>query len=233
MSDVRVLVVEDDPLLAAAHTDLVGAVPGFAVVAAVHSGREALHAVGRGGVDLVLLDMTLPDVDGLQVLRALRAAAVPADVIAVTAARDQEVVRRSLSMGVVQYLLKPFTAAALEERLRAYARFREEVARATGEADGGRLDQTAIDAALGQLRTAAGPARGIAPGTLRAVADHLRAAPAGAGLSAGELAELTGLSRGSARRYLEHLAAAGRARREPRYGGAGRPELAYLPTAAL
>ncbi|WP_337062381.1 response regulator [Kineococcus sp. G2] len=229
---VRVLVVEDDPVLAAAHARLVADVAGFTVAGTVHSGREALAAVGAGGVDLVLLDMTLPDVDGLQVLRALRAAAVSADVIAVTAAREPAVVRQALSMGVVQYLLKPFTAASLEERLRSYARFRDEVARAGGAA-GAAMDQDAIDEALAQLRTSAGPARGVAPATLQAVVGALRAAPPGTGLSAAEAAAATGLSRVSARRYLEHLAGAGRVRREPRYGGSGRPELAYLPTAAL
>jgi response regulator of citrate/malate metabolism len=231
---IRVLVVEDDPVLAAGHTRQVSAVPGFEVVATVHSGREALAAVGAAGeqtpVDLVLLDMTLPDVDGLQVLRALRAAAVPADVIAVTAAREPAVVRQSLSMGVVQYLLKPFPAAALEERLRAYARFRADVAAASGEHG---IDQQAIDEALSQLRTASGPARGVAGPTLQTVVSALREAPAGQGMSAAEVASVTGLSRVSARRYLEHLSAAGRVRREPRYGGSGRPELAYLPTAAL
>ncbi|MEZ0165533.1 response regulator [Kineococcus sp. LSe6-4] len=231
---IRVLVVEDEPVLAAGHAQEVRAVPGFTVVAVAHSGREALAAVGAAGegtpVDLVLLDMTLPDVDGLQVLRALRAAAVPADVIAVTAARDPAVVRQSLSMGVVQYLLKPFTAAALQERLRAYARFRADVAAASGEHG---IDQRAIDEALAQLRTASGPARGVAGPTLSTVVAALRGAPAGQGLSAAEVAAVTGLSRVSARRYLEHLAAAGRARREPRYGGSGRPELAYHPTPAL
>ncbi|NIZ91543.1 response regulator [Kineococcus rubinsiae] len=230
---VRVLVVEDDPVVAAAHARYVGGISGFEVVAAVNSGREALAAVGMGGVDLVLLDMTLPDVDGLQVLRALRAAAVPADVIAVTAARDQAVVRQALSMGVVQYLLKPFPAAALEDRLRAYARFRDEVARVAERSDGGALDQQAIDAALGQLRTSSTPPRGVTPQMLGLVVEALRAAPAAQGLSAAEAATATGLSRVSARRYLEHLASAGRARREPRYGGSGRPELAYLATAAL
>ena len=231
---IRVLVVEDDPLLAAGHAEVVAGVPGFSVVAAVHSGREALAAVGAAGadapVDLVLLDMTLPDVGGLQVLRALRAAAVPADVIAVTAARDPAVVRQSLSMGVVQYLLKPFTAAALADRLRAYARFRADVAAAAGEHG---IDQQAIDEALAQLRTSAAPGRGVAAPTLQAVVTALREAPAAVGLSAAEVAGATGLSRVSARRYLEHLSAAGRVRHEPRYGGSGRPELAYLPTPTL
>lgn len=231
---IRVLVVEDDPVLAAGHRELVAAVPGFEVVAVANSGREALAAVGAAGadtpIDLVLLDMTLPDVDGLQVLRALRAAAVPADVIAVTAAREPAVVRQSLSMGVVQYLLKPFAAAALEERLLAYARFRADVAAASG-AHG--IDQQAIDEALSQLRTAAGPARGVAAPTLQTVVTALRDSVAGQGMSAAEVAAATGLSRVSARRYLEHLSAAGRVKREPRYGGSGRPELAYHPTPAL
>ncbi|MFB9377526.1 response regulator [Kineococcus gynurae] len=233
--NVRVLVVEDDPVLAAGHRRTVDAVAGFTVVAVAHNGRDALAAVGKqgvGGVDLVLLDMTLPDVDGLTVLRALRSAALPADVIAVTAARETAVVRQALSMGVVQYLLKPFTASALEDRLRAYARFRAEVAR-VAEAAGPGLDQQAIDAALAELRTTSAPARGVTSATLENVVAALREVDPAVGLSATEAATATGVSRGSARRYLEHLAGAGRVRREPRYGGSGRPELAYLPTAAL
>ncbi len=146
-----------------------------------------------------------------------------------TAARDPAVVRQSLSMGVVQYLLKPFTAAALEERLRAYARFRADVAAASGDHG---IDQQAIDEALSSCgRPPAGPRRGgarPAGGRRGACGSACGTRTLGGGGGGRD-----GAVRVSARRYLEHLTTAGRARREPRYGGSGRPELAYHPTPAL
>ena len=247
---LRVLVVEDEPLVAEAHRAFVDQVPGFRAVGVAPTARRALALLGQGsgsdgggtgggtggagGVDLVLLDLGLPDAGGLEVLRAVRAAALPVDVIAVTAARDLAVVRAAVSLGVVHYLLKPFAAAALRERLRAYARFRAEVG-ARGAAEEALLGQEQIDAALAQLRPAPGAAaRGISPATLALVVAALGAADGGGGgegLSAAEVAERTGLSRESARRYLEHLASAGRLERLPRYGGPGRPEVGYVPRA--
>ncbi|MGC4944941.1 response regulator [Streptomyces sp. DT224] len=216
---IRVLVVEDDPVAADAHQLYVGRVPGFAVAAVAHSGGEAVRALERTPVDLLLLDLYLPDGHGLQLLRSLRAAGHSADVIAVTSARDLTVVREGVSLGVVQYVLKPFTFATLRDRLVRYADFRA----AAGEASG----QDEVDRALAALR-APEPARlpkGLSGPTLEAVTGALRAAPDGISASAAGL-EL-GISRITARRYLEHLVTVGRAVRSPLYGQVGRPELHY------
>ncbi|MEO5743682.1 MAG: response regulator, partial [Terracoccus sp.] len=122
--DLRVLVVEDEPIAAQAHTEYVSRVPGFVVVATVGTNREAMQALQRSPVDVVLLDMNLPDRHGLDVVRAMRAAGYRADVIAVTSARDLEVVRTSVSLGVVQYVLKPFVFTMLRDRLLAYRAYR-------------------------------------------------------------------------------------------------------------
>ncbi|HET7475896.1 MAG TPA: response regulator, partial [Dermatophilaceae bacterium] len=120
MRTLLVLVVEDEPVAAAAHTAYVQRVPGFEVVATVHTGQAAVRALAERQVDLVLLDMHLPDRHGLDVVRAMRAAGHRADVIAVTSARDLEVVRAAVSLGIVQYLLKPFVFGSLRERLEKY-----------------------------------------------------------------------------------------------------------------
>ncbi|QKW24551.1 two-component system response regulator [Kitasatospora sp. NA04385] len=153
---------------------------------------------------------------------ALRAAGHGADVIAVTSARDLAVVRRAVSAGVVQYLLKPFGAAALGERLRQYARYRANLDR-----PGRALGQDEVDRALALLRGTdrSSLPKGLAADTLDTLATALRTAPDG--LSAGAAAAATGVSRITARRYLEHLVTTGRATREPRYGQVGRPELGY------
>ena len=225
MTDVRVLVVEDDPVALDAHCTYVERVPGFAVAGRARFGADALRLLQTVDVDLVLLDMNLPDMHGLDVCRAMRAAGRTADVVAVTSARELSTVRAAVSAGIVQYLLKPFVFAALRERLERYAAYRAEVA-----ADGTVGGQDDVDRVLGGLRVAAVNRlpKGLSRESLEAVV-RLLEPPGGPapGLSAGEVGERLGMSRVSARRYLEHLTDAGLVARGTRYGGAGRPEVEY------
>ncbi|MFV2176999.1 response regulator [Actinomadura sp. LOL_011] len=221
---IRVLVVEDERVAAEAHRVYVERVPGFVVAGVVHSGADALRFCRRTPVDLVLLDFYLPDTHGLTVCRALRAEGREVDVLAVTSARDLTVIRSAVSAGIVQYLLKPFTFASLRERLERYARFRDQTARA-GEVAG----QADVDGMLAALLTPGQPTlpKGMSGETL----DRVSAALAGAadGLSAAAVADLTGVSRVTARRYLEYLADNGLAARRPHYGQIGRPEVRFYP----
>ncbi|WP_405998385.1 response regulator [Streptomyces sp. NBC_00829] len=217
---IRVLVVEDDPVAADAHALYVGRVSGFSVAGVAHSRGEAVRVLERTEVDLLLLDLYLPDGHGLQLVRSLRAAGHHADVIAVTSARDLAIVREGVSLGVVQYVLKPFTFATLRDRLTRYAEFRA----AAGEASG----QDEVDRALSALRAPQGGGalpKGLSAPTLAAVTRTLR--DAAAGLTATEAGTAVGISRITARRYLEHLVTEGRAARSPQYGQIGRPELQY------
>ncbi|GGQ49995.1 response regulator [Streptomyces flaveolus] len=222
MSDqqpIRVLVVEDDPVAADAHVMYVERVPGFTAVGKAHTGAQARRLLDRTPVDLLLLDLHLPDVHGLQLARSLRATGHHTDVIAVTSARDLTVVREGVSLGVVQYVLKPFTFATLRDRLVRYAEFRGTVGEASGQEE--------VDRALATLR-APGPAalpKGLSAPTLERVTGALRGAEEG--LTAAGVAEAVGISRITARRYLEHLVDTGRAQRSPLYGQVGRPELVY------
>jgi response regulator of citrate/malate metabolism len=217
---ISVLVVEDDPVAAEAHRSYVDRSPGFAVAGVVHDGRAALRFLRDRPVDLVLLDFNLPDMHGLRVCQAIRAAGSAVDVIAVTSARDLPTVRSAVSAGIVQYLLKPFTFRSLSEKLERYADYRRTVA-GTGAAAG----QSEVDRAFAALRgvDAGTLPSGLAAETLESVARVLQ----GGALSAGEVAERCGMSRVTARRYLEYLAESGSAVRNPRYGRAGRPEVEY------
>ena len=93
--------------------------------------------------DLVLLDLYLPDIFGLEVITQLRAAGETCDVLVITAAKEADSVRAAVRQGVVGYLLKPFSREDLEKRLMTYA---AERARAV---DAGELTQDEIDAAFG------------------------------------------------------------------------------------
>ncbi|MEV0585622.1 response regulator [Nonomuraea sp. NPDC050310] len=212
---IKVLVVDDDFMVARIHSGYVARVPGFQVVATVHSGAEALRAVAEHRPDLVLLDIYLPDRSGLEVLQELQ----HVDVLMISAARDVPTVRAAIRGGAINYLIKPFSAAALAERLEQYAEARRQL-----EGFGPEVRQDEVDRLFGAGPRAHLP-KGLSSATCALVAEALRAA--GGDLSAAEAAEATGLSRVSARRYLEYLCAAGRAELRPRYGTAGRPEHRY------
>jgi response regulator of citrate/malate metabolism len=222
-SEVRVLIVEDDELSAQAHAAYVRRTAGFAVAGVARSSMEALRLLrSEPAVDLVLLDMNLPDGHGLGLLRAMRSQGHLCDVIAVTAARDVEVVKRAVAQGVVLYLLKPFTYAGFRAKLEQYADYRDRLA------SSGRVGQAEVDQMLGVLRATADSAslpKGMSADTLRDVTSALRDSVAA--LSASEVAAAMGASRVTARRYLEYLAAESMAERTVRYGGSGRPEVEY------
>lgn len=215
---LRVVVVDDDFRVARLHAQFAGAVPGFEVVAVVHDAAATRAAVEEHRPDLVLLDMFLPDQLGTDLAPAL-----DCDVLMVTAASDADSVRRAFAAGAVNYLVKPFTAAELADRLRAYARYRGQLAGRQS------LQQADIDRALRALREGdrvdAAVPKGRSPQTARLVADALRDAPGPQ--TASEIAAALGLSRPTAQRYLADLAAAGRADVTLRYGTAGRPEHRY------
>ncbi|WP_053203434.1 response regulator [Jiangella muralis] len=221
---LRTLVVEDEPIAAAAHATYVERVPGFELAAVVPSGREALAVLSREWVDLVLLDMNLPDLHGLDVCRKLRAAGLSTDIMALTAARDLAMVRAAVSLGIVQYVIKPFTFAMLADRLTRYAAYR-----ARTSADSEATSQHEIDRLLGALRAPdlSRLPKGLAEETLDQVVAVLREHD---GASAQEVAAALSVSRVTARRYLEHLHDLGRVERAARHGGAGRPELNYRLT---
>jgi len=219
---LAVLVVEDEPIVAEAHTAYVGRVAGFAVVATVHSGREALKVLATGGTDLVLLDMNLPDGHGLDVVRSMRAQGIRADVIAVTSARDLDVVRAAVSLGVVQYLLKPFVFASLRDRLEAYADYRRRTVDQGAVATQGDVDQVFAELRAG---SASSLPTGFSEDLWGRVLETVRGADQA--MSANEVAVRLGVSRVTARRYLEHLADSAMAVRRSRHAGAGRPELEY------
>ncbi len=220
---IRVLVVEDDAVAVEAHAAYIERTRGFTLAGVAQSFQDAVRLLGEHGIDLVLLDLHLPDGSGLDLLRQLRATDYPCDVIAVTSARDLEVVRRAVSQGIAAYVLKPFTYSMLESKLRQYATFRAEV-----ERDAGAVSQEDVDAMLGKLHSTQGPSvlpKGLSSETLDDVRGALTQAE---GMTATEVAELIGSSRVTARRYLEHLADDGVLERRTRFGGTGRPHVEYV-----
>ncbi len=219
---IRTLVVDDDYRVAELHCAYVERVHGFEVAGRAHTGASALESVDRLRPELVLLDIYLPDMSGLEVLRRLREEDhPPVDVVAVTAAREVNSLRSAMRGGVVHYLIKPFLVPTFEEKLLSYAAAHERMTRI------GKAEQGDVDRIFSALRSASNEPlpKGLSDATLDLIVQVL--AKSHSGLAAAAVAEVAGVSRVTARRYLDHLCQLGRAEVTMRYGGPGRPEHRY------
>jgi response regulator of citrate/malate metabolism len=215
---IQVLVVDDDFMVASIHARFVERTPGFEVVGTARSGAEALQLHAELSPELLLLDVHLPDMSGLDVLQRLRSAGSAVGVVMVTAERDAEAVRAALHGGALQYLVKPFEYADFASRMQRVRESLETLA-------SGAPDQAAIDRAFGTPPTPVSALpKGLSPESAQLVAAALAR---GDELSAADCGERVGLSRVSARRYLEHFVDQGTAVVRLNYGNAGRPERRY------
>lgn len=208
----RVLVVEDDFRVAAIHAGIVTEAPGFRVQDSVRTVAEARAVIAQEPPDLLLVDVYLPDGDGVELVRGCGL-----DAFVLSAAGEPDTVRRAIRAGALAYLVKPFPKASLLDRLDRYARYRSVVSGTRG------LSQEKIDRALAILHgpgESAGPARS-------ATEELLLDALGESELSASEAAARAGVSRATAQRRLAELAAQGVVAVRLRYGGSGRPEHLY------
>jgi response regulator of citrate/malate metabolism len=224
---IRTVVVDDDFRVSRIHCDYVSRVKGFEVVGQAATVAEALVAVRSHHPDLLLLDIFLPDGSGLDVLRQLSGdeGGDRPDAIMITADRDVTSVRIALKLGAVGYLVKPFGAPDLAERLTAYRELRHRMD-ALGTVP--ETEQADVDALFSAARPPAVPrvpAKGHSAPTLALLHQTLRTARDD--LSAAEAAERTGVSRATAQRYLSYLVKEGMVTLELRYGATGRPEHRY------
>ncbi|MGW3044029.1 response regulator [Kitasatospora sp. NPDC001159] len=216
---IATLIVEDDPVASAVLARFVVRVPGFTVVGVAASAAAARAVLAQRRPQLALIDIGLPDGNGLELAAELRAGRTGTDVIVVTGRSDLPAVRTAVRSGALHYLLKPVRLAVLSRLLHRYQARRQELAVE------GPLSQLQLDRVFGTLH---GPAerlpKGLSGPTLDAVQEALRSEP---NLSAAELADRLGISRSTAGRYLEHLVHSGVADVELRYGRRGRPQRRY------
>lgn len=216
-----VLVVDDDFMVAEIHRRFVDRIDGFRAAGVARTGAEALAEAADCGPDLILLDVYLPDMTGLEVLQRLRSRGDRVGVIMITAARELDTVSGALDGGAADYLIKPFEFDQFKAKLEAFAAREDALRSAAG------VDQSLIDSLFGgggpQRRDAEALPKGLGAETGDLVLDAVRSAGE---VSAAECAEAVGISRVSARRYLEHYLSTGALQLRLQYG-AGRPERRY------
>ena len=216
----RTLIVEDDPLIAAINQTFLARDPRFTLAAAFHSGEEALPWLLRHPAELLILDVYMPRMTGLELLRELRAEEVTIDVVMVTAANDNRTVDALLKLGVADYLVKPFTARRFQQALDTFARHREAISAHES------VSQEELDALLSSGPPSSPVPKGLQAGTLARIRGCLARVPR-EGCTCEALSEEVGLSSVTVRRYLTYLVGRGEAASRINYDTGGRPSLLY------
>jgi len=215
---ITTIIVEDDPMVLEINKQFVEKVEGFSVVGIAQSGEEAIKIIKSQQPQLVILDIYLPDISGIEVLKEMRSIEFPVDVIMITAARDAETIKEVLRYGAIDYIVKPFKFSRMQNSLLSYRMLRTKLEEKST------LDQEEIDA-LKKSKTVAKPfeelPKGLNEVTLRQIFLYL--VKKKDSLSAEEVAEGVGIARVTARRYLEYLAKIGKLQLEIQYGSVGRP----------
>ena len=219
----RAVIVEDDPMVSFLNQSYLESDGRFQVIRSFRDGAAARDWLLRNPADLLILDVYMPRLTGLELLRVLRSHSVEADAILVTAAQDARTVDALLKLGAVDYLVKPFTRRRFQQALDAFCLHREAVS-------GGVVTQEALDhlfpAPAPRADPCAPPPKGMQESTLERMRSCLSSAPP-EGLSSEAIARQTGLSVVTVRHYMRYLLEQGAAVSSVKYDTGGRPSRLY------
>jgi two-component system, CitB family, response regulator len=226
---ISVLIVEDDLKLAEIQKRFLEQIAGFETVGIAASYVEAKTLIEILQPDLLLLDVYFPDMNGLDLLKETKQQAKQMDVIMITATKEIHKVQEAISIGVFDYMIKPVVYERFKQSLLRYKEYHTSLLQLGKETF--HVTQQQVDKLLRKESEGSGSEKqylpkGIDPLTLEKVLEVLK--QEGRGLTAELVAKEIGVSRTTARRYLEHLVAEEKIEADLSYGTVGRPERVYL-----
>jgi two-component system response regulator DctR len=223
MLPLKVILVEDDPMVREVHRQFIEKVDGFKIIGIATNGQEGIQLIKTCKPDLAIIDIFMPHINGIEMLRDLRSEGISIDVIAITAASDIETVHKVLQQGTVDYIIKPFTFDRIKKSLENYKVYRLMFK----EKD--RLVQHELDQLLfknnGEEKEIELLPKGLNTNTLIKITEFISKEKIP--VSAEEVAENIGIARVTARRYLDYLEKEGKVKIHVQYGGVGRPVNRY------
>ena len=218
----KVLIVEDDPMVAMINEQYIKRNKNFEIVGKCSDGLRALDFLENNAVDLLILDVFMPKMDGFETLRQIRNKQITVDAIMVTAANERESLEEPLHLGIVDYLVKPFTFDRFQIALEKY------IAQNNALKDIETLNQKNIDLIIDNSRKKSDDLfpKGIQGKTLELIMEYLNANKS-IWFTGDEIAEKVNLTGVTVRRYMNYLAESGRVVSEMNYETGGRPCMKY------
>ena len=218
----NVLIVEDDPMVAMINEQYIKRNKNFEIVGKCSDGLRALDFLENNAVDLLILDVFMPKMDGFETLRQIRNKQITVDAIMVTAANERESFEEALHLGIVDYLVKPFAFDRFQMALEKY------IAQNNALKDIEKLNQKSIDHIFDNSRKKSDDLfpKGIQERTLIIIMEYLNSNK-GKWFTGDDIAAKVGLTSVTVRRYMNYLAESGRVVSEINYETGGRPCILY------
>ena len=218
----KVLIVEDDPMVAMINEQYIKRNKNFEIVGKCNNGLSALDFLENNTVDLLILDVFMPKMDGFETLRQIRNKQITVDAIMVTAANERESLEEALHLGIVDYLVKPFTFDRFQMALEKY------IAQNNALKDIETLNQKSIDHIIDNARKKSEELypKGIQEKTIELIMEYLKVNK-NTWFTGDEIAEKVNLTGVTVRRYMNYLAESGKVVGEMNYETGGRPCMRY------
>ena len=225
----KVLIVEDDPMVAMINEQYVSKNPQFEVVTSCRNGKEVFEYLKNNKVDLIVLDVYMPYMTGVEILKKIRENNFPSEVIMVTAANDSNTIEETMHLGVIDYLIKPFAFERFQVALEKF------IAHHTTLSKNNVLDQSGIDnmifnscKTLSEMNDCIEQQKlpkGIQKKTLILIQEYFDKNPGWHTVIM--IAEKLGISIVTARHYMNYLETEDIITSEINYGTGGRPCILY------
>ena len=234
---INVVIVEDDPMVMDINRKMLEKNEDVSIIRTFSNGRSALEWLSENKADLCFLDVYMPQLNGLEVLSGLRSRSISTDVIMITAANDMDTLQRTIHLGVIDYLVKPFDEARLNEALQKYRQWhlsRQEKNQISSSLAQDDIDQLLQGRPLFPVAAQSSAdsedsfdqlEKGLHRKTMDIVISSLKAAQSP--VTVGELGTSINLSRITARKYLNYLDRQGLLDTQIDYDTGGRPRILY------
>ncbi|AWM81492.1 response regulator [Gammaproteobacteria bacterium ESL0073] len=221
---IDILIVEDEPILAGVHAEIIGQIPAFKAVAIASSLQEAKQLIPKLKPQLILLDNYLPDGKGIDLFQNIITLNLGCHVIFITAASDMQTCSDAIRLGAFDYIIKPISYERLKYSLSKFESFIKTQKNTTY------LSQQKIDELFNLQRKDfrdKNKTKGIEEITLQSVQNLFITNPKKL-YSAETVAKELGMSKTTVRRYLEYCIKIKFLTIQVSYGNVGRPERFYI-----
>ncbi|CEH36010.1 response regulator [Romboutsia lituseburensis] len=217
---IKVMIIEDDPMVRDINSRFLKRIDGFKLYKAVGNLTEAKQFIKSKNLDLILLDVFLPNENGIDFLKWLRSEEIKTDVILITADKTIERVQEAFRYGAVDYLIKPFNFERFKESL---VQFKERYYEFKNieEIEQSKLDKLILNSEV--IQKEEGLAKGFNKYTYKSLWDEIEKIN-GEYFTSEDMSERIKVARVTVRRYLEYMEKEGHLEKIVEYGKVGRPQ---------
>jgi len=222
---IGAVVLEDDPMVLELHRQYLSRVKDISFLGCAKDGDEGLKLIERVHPHLAIVDIYMPGLNGLELLKAIRAQGLNTDIILVTAAHDVDSVQQGIQYGAIDYIIKPFTFARFKKALDSYRQYFIKLRTSKRTMSQQEID-TLKSSSAGRVRENHHLPKGLQQNTLDLIVELIR--DKSGYFTTREIAAALGISRVTVKRYLSFLQDNGCLKETLAYGPVGRPMQKFL-----